>query len=521
MKVLLINAPFPFEESPTPPFGLMSLAAYLEQEGIEVRIEDYIIQPYSLDRVREVMSGYAPDVVGSTAVTMNVKGALRILNDYRTVAPDVVTVMGGPHVTFDADAVLGDNAFLDFVVRREGELTFTELLRALESKSPLDGILGISYKKDGRVVHNEDRPLIPDINILPYPARHLVQLSKYKALSLPINLVTSRGCPNKCIFCVGSRMVGRKVRYFDVKRVVDEFELLSKMGFNQINVVDDLFTANKRRCMEICDEILRRGIKHKWVAFARVDTVSKDLMLKLKEAGCATLCFGIESGNQEILDRVKKNITLAKCQAAVDLCNEVGIEPMTSYILGLPGETPETVRQTMEFARKLSPLYGFHILSPFPGTEVRDKSEEYGMRILSSDWDRYDANQSVAESITMPHEEIDRLVNEFNGGIIHYIKELGAELKAGREISEKDRAMLGGVITFDFNRQLVLGELVEHFPGAKNGGGSEQVRREFREYIQQYITYSPEDTVREIDRLFRINCLKSCSQGGRESICWA
>ena len=507
MKVLLINPPYPFEESPTPPFGIISLAAYLEREGVEVAVEDYIVQPYSRERARQALNSIRPDVVGATAVTMNVKRALSILRDYKEENPEIVTVMGGPHVSFDAEAILTDHPFLDYIVRGEGEITFTETLRALGAGSSLEGIEGISLRLDGAVRHNPARPLIPDINVLPYPARHLISLSRYRALGFPINMVTSRGCPNKCIFCVGSRMVGRRVRYLDVSRVVDEFELLSTMRFRQINIVDDLFTANKNRCISICEEIMRRGIRHRWTAFARVDTVSRELLSAMKAAGCATLCFGIESGNQEILDLVKKNITLEKARAAVDLCNETGIEPMTSYILGLPGETPETVRKTMEFARSLSPMYGYHILAPFPGTEVREKAAEYGMRILTDDWDLYDANRSVAESVYMSHEEIDRIVGEFNGGIKRYVEALGERKRRGEAISPSDEDMLGGILSFDFSEKLISGRVVERYPGLSNGASDDTVMSDFTAFAARETGYGSDDAHRELERLVSLECI--------------
>ncbi|MGW8321613.1 MAG: B12-binding domain-containing radical SAM protein, partial [Thermodesulfobacteriota bacterium] len=242
-------------------------------------IEDCIVQPHSVERLRENLNTFRPDVVGATAVTMNVKAALRILGDYKEEQPGLITLMGGPHVTFDAERILSENAFVDCIVRGEGEVTCTKLLEALDSRASLEEIEGISYRSNGAVVHNPDRPFIKDINVLPFPAVDLVPLSKYRAMGFPITMVTSRGCPHECIFCVGRRMVGRRVRYFDVKRVVDEFETLSRMGFPVICIVDDLFTANKARCLEICEEILRRGISHLWSAFSRVDTVSEELLV--------------------------------------------------------------------------------------------------------------------------------------------------------------------------------------------------------------------------------------------------
>ena len=298
MKILLINAPFPFEERPTAPLGLTSLAGYLLREGVDVRIEDCIVQPHSMDRLRENLNTFKPDVVGATTVTMNVKAALRVLGDYKEEQPGLITLMGGPHVTFDAEKILSENAFVDYIVRGEGEVTCTELLEALDSRASLESIAGISYRSSGAVVHNPDRPFIKDINVLPLPAVDLVPLSKYRALGFPISMVTSRGCPHECIFCVGRRMVGRRVRYFDVKRVVDEFEILSGMGFSVICIVDDLFTTNKARCMEICDEILRRGISHLWSAFSRVDTVSEELLDRMKAAGCMGSVSGLRAATR-------------------------------------------------------------------------------------------------------------------------------------------------------------------------------------------------------------------------------
>ena len=160
----------------------MSLAAYLLEKGVEVRIEDYIVTPYSRDRVRRVLSEYNPEVVGATGVTMNINTSLRVLKDYKEENPDIITAIGGPHVTFDADNTLKENNHVDFVVRGEGELTSVELFSSLGSRSSLKHVKGISYRENGEVFHNEVRPFIEDINILPYPARHLVPLGKYSGI---------------------------------------------------------------------------------------------------------------------------------------------------------------------------------------------------------------------------------------------------------------------------------------------------------------------------------------------------
>ena len=517
-KVLLVNPPYPMEESPSPPFGIMSLAAYLLEKDYEVRVEDYIVNPYSRERVAAVIRQYRPDVIGSTGVTMNINTTLRILREYHEEAPDATIMIGGPHVSFDAQNILSANPWVDFIVRGEGELTTVELLDNLGNTVRYKEIRGLSYRDGSEIAHSEWRDFIPDINILPLPARHLIQLSKYKALGLPINMITSRGCPFECIFCVGSKMVGRRVRYFATKRVVDEFEMLAGMGFRQINIVDDLFTSNKKRCTEVCEGIINRGIRHPWTAFARVDTVSRELLDVMKAAGCTTLCFGIESGNQEILDRVKKKTTLEKIRKAIVICRESGILPMASYIMGLPGECPDTVRETMEFARNLCNSYGFHILAPFPGTEVRDKADQYGMRILTDDWDQYDANRSVCESVYLPHQEVDRIVNEFNALINDMILGVLKKYEMGEPLSEDSRAMARNIISLDFNQKLIDQELVEKYGDhTANGDGKER----FVHFIAERSGLSAELVKSEVDRLFTIGCLTMKKNGGAETISWA
>jgi len=520
MKVLLINPPYPFEESPTPPFGLMSLAAYLIEKGIEVQIADFIITRFSEDKARAIIDDFNPDVIGATGVTMNIKKAFSILQFFKELKPEAVFVMGGPHVTFDADTVLRENSFLDYIVRGEGEVTCTELLRAIQNNTSPEGILGLSYRNGNEIIHNEQRPFIEDINTLPFPARHLVSLTKYRALRFPINMVTSRGCPHQCIFCLGSKMVGRKVRYFDTMRIVDEFEMLSKMGFSQINIVDDLFTSNKKRCIEFCDEIMRRGIQHKWTAFARVDTVSLELLQAMQKAGCTTLCFGIESGNQEILDTVKKRITIEKCIRAVDLCRKAGIIPMTSYILGLPGETRKTVQMTMDFAKKLSPHYGYHILAPFPGTEVREQKENYGITILTDDWDLYDANQAVCITDNISADEINEIAREFNSLTAKKIRDIEARLKSGGEVSAEEHGLFNNLKGFIISIDIIHNELIEAFPGIQNGADMESFVKHVVSHLKSSLTYDEMDIAEQVRILLDNQCLSVNSSSGTTTIAW-
>ncbi len=517
-RILLINPPYPFEEHPSPPFGLMSLAAYLIEKGYDVRIEDYIIEPCLQERFRQIIDAFKPDVIGATGVSMTVKKSLSILKDYRTIAPGTVTVMGGPHATFDAEGLL-NSGLVDYIIRGEGELTFTALLKALNDGSPLSEVQGISYLIEGKVHNTPDRELIEDINILPYPARDLVALSKYRAMDLPINMITSRGCPHSCIFCLGRKMVGSRMRHFDIERVVDEFEYLSKMGFSQLNISDDLFTSNKKRCMAICDGIISRGIKQTWTAFARVDTISEDLLEKMKDAGCTILCFGIESGNQEILDRIKKKITLDRCRAAADMCRNAGIMPMASYILGLPGETEETVRKTMSFAFEINMGFGIHILSPFLGTEVREKAGEYGITIFTDDWDQYDANRSVCSTAGISPARIDSFVQGYYKSLEEYMDDMRLKKESGETISERDDIMLRKAELYNFNMNLIKKRIIENFPGARTSSREDLIDK-FSSYICETTGGDHIKVAREVDRLIEKRCIEIIQKGPEMTIGW-
>jgi radical SAM superfamily enzyme YgiQ (UPF0313 family) len=324
--------------------------------------------------------------------------------------------MGGPHVTFCAEDTLSVLPELDAIVLGEGEGTIVDLADALSTGSHFSTVGGIVFRDGGDTVRTPPRTRPVDLNRLSLPARHLVPLGRYRALGMPVSMATSRGCPFKCIFCVGRKMVGPRVRYRDPEKVVDEMAYLNTLGFHQINIADDLFTASKTHCLGVCNEILDRKLKVDWTAFARVDTVSKDMLAAMKAAGCHTVSFGIESANETILRTVKKGITLRQVEDAVACCIDVGITPQVSFILGLPGETPDTLAETVAYGEMLKEKgvhHGFHLLAPFPGTEVREKSKLYGIRILTDDWSCYHAKRAIVETAAVDRNMLDAIVVEW------------------------------------------------------------------------------------------------------------
>ncbi len=412
MKVLLINVPYPFNEGPTIPIGLCYLAAVLEKENFEVEILDLLVSRFSIKKIVDKVKEYKPELVGVGPITISYHTALRAIEVCKRFG--ATTVMGGCHVSFYDRAALQEAPYLDIVVRGEGEYTLLDIVKGKELKN----IDGITYREDGQIMQNPPRKFIENLDELPFPAKHLLPLSKYRAYKTGCAMMTGRGCPYNCTFCVGGKMVGRKPRFRDLKLCIDELEeIVFNYGFDLVNVVDDLLTINHKRVFAFCDEIINRGIKVQWTAFSRVDTVTRELLSKMKEAGCIFILYGVESGNQKILDLAKKRTTLEKIRRGVSISNEVGITTLSSFILGLPGETKETVNESLEFGKSLGNWYGYHILTPYPGTEIRERAEELGLKILHSDFSRYDANQAITETKDASAEYINKVAKDFYGSL--------------------------------------------------------------------------------------------------------
>lgn len=462
MKVALIAPPYPLEEAPSPPLGICYAAAAFESAGAEVIILDYIVSQYTPEKLKKDIDAFKPDIVGGNSVTMNFPGAVDIICTAKEHNPSIITMMGGPHVSFDAEDTLTNYPGIDIIVIGEGEQTIKELLEVINDKSGWNTVKGIAYKDNGRIVKTEKRDFIQDIDTLPLPARHLLPMSRYQALGFPVSIITSRGCPNRCIFCQGRRMVGMKVRYRSVDLVLDEIEHLLSYGFTRINIADDFFTSNKKRVREFCDEVLKRKINFSWCAFARVDSVNTETLKVMIEAGCDTVSFGIESGNQEMLKRVKKGITLDQAREAVKCCKETGMKVFASFMVGLPGETMETMEDSRKFAEELDIEYGYHFLAPFPGTTLREELENYDIEILTNDWSQYDANKSIVKTSQLTPEEIDGFVNEFTEKQQKIWKETEKKFKEGN-CSRHETLLILGYQRMDLIFQLLSKDIFEEY----------------------------------------------------------
>ena len=413
MKVALIVSPYPLEEAPAPPLGLCYAAAAFLAAGAEVRIFDYLVQRYAPEKLCFDLEGFQPDIVGTNSVTMNFYEAAGILQTAKQNFPSVITIMGGPHVSFDFHNTLKQYPEIDIIVIGEGEATIQELLPAIRDRKRWHSIRGVAFSENGEIISTGQRHFIKDLDSLPLPARHLIPLSRYQALGFPVSIITSRGCPNQCIFCQGRRMVGSKVRYRNTVSIVDEIEEILDYGIARVNIADDFFTFNRKRVVAFCSEIKKRNLKFEWSAFARADSANTELMEIMLDAGCDSVLFGIESGNQEILNLIRKRIKLDQIRKAVADCKATGMRIVGTFIIGLPGESHDTLMETHNFAEELGIDYGYHFLAPFPGTIVRENIDQYDLELLTEDYSRFSANQAIVRTSRLSAEEMDRFVDEY------------------------------------------------------------------------------------------------------------
>jgi len=427
VRVLLVNPSYPFEEFPRLLVTIPYLASALRAAGHEVEVLDLLLARTTRERVEERMLRFRPQLVGITSVTLNQHIANRIAEWVRACDERVAIAMGGPHVSFEIEGSFRDIPALDYIGIGEGEHTIVELAAALEGRPGTDlrDVRGLALRAGDGVHRTAPRPLDDDLDTLAPPARELVPLARYLAFDSHASVVTSRGCPYECVFCSAPAWTGRKVRYRTPSLCVDEMEELARQGFTEITIEDDLFTLYRKHFMAVCDELVRRKTGLRWNAFSRVDTISPEIVETMARAGCQAICFGVESGSQELLDVAKKRSDLAKVREAMRMTQEVGISALASFIIGLPGETEATLRQTVAFAESLreefGSLYGFHILAPFPGTEVRERAAEYGLEILSNDWTEYDANHVVSRTSGADPDSIRAVSEAYETTIERYV----------------------------------------------------------------------------------------------------
>ncbi len=432
MDILFISPPISVDErygktvgeagGHLPPLGLAALAAYTRERGLTVDIIDSLVHNYTVEDVINEIRDKRPKTVCISAITAvfnrSVECAKKILEEF----PETLVIIGGHHATIMSKEIMTKYDCFDILVYGEGEITLHDILQNFKSKEEnketllsdknlLESIDGIVFKHNGEVIKNKERKQIEDIDILPFPARDLLPMNKYIPLPnqykrLPsIHMLAIRGCPFSCDFCSNNAIFGQRFRSRSPQKVVEEIKhLIEIYGAKEISFWDDLLTVNKRWVNELCDEILKEKIDITWTCYARADCVSPELLKKMKKAGCWNIFYGFETGNQELLDNINKRIKVQQIREAVKWTKDAGIEIRASFMIGLPGETPELGEQTVDFAIELDPDYAqFCINTPFPGTKLYENASKWGT-FDNTDFDKF----TIWEPIFLPYGYKDK-----------------------------------------------------------------------------------------------------------------
>lgn len=370
-----------------PPLGLSYVAAALEKAGFKVEMLDNYLLRKSIDEVKEIVKRASPEIVGMTCSSASYPRCVETAKAIKEVLPSCKIVVGGWHPSYVPESML-QHPEIDYVVVGEGERAMVELATCLTkgNEKAAAQVAGVAYRHEGKIVQNA-QSFIKNLDELPFPARHLLPMHLYEK-EIPylkanpfttMNIV--RGCPFNCVYCETRRLWGQTCRGFSPPRVVDEIvHLKETYGIRGIYFVGDNFTINKKRTMELCELIKKSKLDVEWVCDTRADMISRELLQAMKEAGCRTIWFGVESGSPRILEKINKGITIEQTVQAFKLCREAGIRIASSFIMGIPGETLEDIEMTYKFAKKLDPDWAqFNVYIAVPGSGLYDEVMQKGL----------------------------------------------------------------------------------------------------------------------------------------------
>ncbi len=423
-KVLLITPPYDALErggrmasiaADLPSLGLLYIAAFLRSNGHEVHLYDAQAQKGTAKQILQIIKATRFDVVGISSTTPSITRAGAIAHLIKDNCPDVTVLIGGAHTSAVPEETLACYSAIDAAVVGEGEITLMELLDKWPEKSWQE-VRGIVSRSEDGYCRGGGRPLIEDLDVLPFPAWDLLtgfpgkfHPASFKTRRLPAtHLLTSRGCPYNCIFC-DSSVFTRKVRFHSVDYVLEMLELLTgKYGIREISVEDDTFTLNLERSIDICTRILEKGLNLSWSCNARIKKMDPQILSLFKRAGCWQMAFGIESGSQEILDFAGKGTSIEQIRETVNMVSRTGISSRAFFIFGFPKETETSLRQTIDFAKSL-PLDNISLtfMTPFPGSKISAIASQYGT--FEDNWSK----MTILESVFVPFGLTEQLLREY------------------------------------------------------------------------------------------------------------
>ena len=408
MKILILNPPHHLPiiregrcQSPQnmrknciPQMTLAYIAGMLEKEGNELRVIDCIASEMAADEVYSISGKFHPRLVLVNTTTPSINSDIDFIKIFKEKFPDCFVAVFGTHVTAMHETIMRQNASVDCVIRNEPEWTVAELAKSLENGNLDSGVAGCTLRRRDGIVICADRKFNEDLDSLGYPAWGYFDLTKYThpVFNVPYLMVnTSRGCGHSCIFCVASLFYGKKVRYRSVESILDEIEhyVIGKLGVRHIWMYADDFTRSPEFVKKLCRGIVQRKLKIVWWTNTRVDKDDIEMFRLMRRAGCYMLSIGGESGNSEILKNIKKGTNPESIANTVKILRRTGINSLVYFLIGLPGETRDTIRETLDFCKKINPDYvEFYPATPYPGTDFYDIAVKQNI-IVNENWDDF------------------------------------------------------------------------------------------------------------------------------------
>lgn len=374
------------------PYGLAIISSVLKKHGHNVTLFDARANKFNRNRILQYIKKLQPSIIGMTSFTSDLAQSVEFFKDVKILLPNVVTVIGGPHPTIEHKSILENHPEVDITVMGEGEYTMLEIIDSLQNGGQLTKIKGMAFRIDGKIRVNPPREYIENLDSLPFADWSSLPMNKYihrwavKKNYAAIN--TTRGCGFRCTFCVHS-FIGKKFRRRSPDHALEEIKLLyDKYHVRTIEFTDSTMNADKKWLMELCEGIMKLNRPISWGCEYRADIADKETLSLMKKSGCKFLFCGVESADNSMLKRMKKGTTIEKIRAGIDIMNEVGIYPDIGFIIGMPGETHKTIKESITFAQKYpKSSFTFSYATPFPGSELYETARKDGFEV--KDWSKH------------------------------------------------------------------------------------------------------------------------------------
>lgn len=453
MKISLVFPPSLYQTKQTmPPLGIAWIAAVLRENGFkDVNLIDSVINNYSNEDVVDLLKKYKPDIIGVSFGTQNRFYAFDLIRLIKNNFPNTPIVAGGPHPTLTADDILKNIPEVDIVVRGEGELTTFDLVKTIDEKGDLKNVLGISFRaEDSRIIHNNNREPIQDLDSLPMPARDLLPIDKYRQ-TIPLSdkictsIISARGCPYNCVYCSTAEQWGHRIRHRSADNIIKEIKhLMSNYKLDGVGFFDDVFTMDKNRVIEFCKKLIDSKLNISWWCEVRANTIDEEIISWMKRAGCVHISMAIESGSEKILKNIKKAITIEQALEATRIIKQAGIKLKIFFMHSLPGETYEDIKKTVFLSRYLENKFKVDestqsLTMIYPGTALERIAKESGILAEDFSWSKFYEekrvyppldrceNMPIFEQPNLSYEQVFKYVKKAK--IVYYLSHPGYFIK--------------------------------------------------------------------------------------------